>query len=774
MFLSLTSTSKLRQLFLTVRIQPKLLYSPLAQLGRTLICISHWSPALHQRFTTKPCLTMNIVYPETHRDESVVEDLHGHKIADPYRWLEDPDSAETAAWVDEQNALTRKYLSKAEHLRKPFESAVKNLLNFDRFSTGWKRGPYFYYFHHVALANQAVLMQADAMDGTPRVFLDPNVMSSDGTVSLATIEWSQNGQYVAYGVHRDGSDWEEIRIMDCNTLDVFPELLEWAKFTSVAWQHDGTGFYYMRYPPPPSLQDGNVKEKRGAETDQSLNQSCYYHVVGTSQSEDRLVYSDSENPKRMYGVEVTLDGRYLLFTATEDCSPKNEVWYVDLNAHFGHEADGIVRFIDASYDAQFTYIANDDQMFYFMTNWKAPKNRVVRTALHDSIEACDEVLPEHSDKVLSSASPVNYNQLAVVYMQDAHDRLSVHDLKNGKLLFDLPLPDIGSVSVSADREHDFLMYKFTSFLYAGTIYYVDLNHPQDDGTRIFRRMDPPGFDPSKYCTKQHFYISKDKRTRVPMFVIGVKDDGDVKKRPCLLYGYGGFMISLTPLYSARWAAWLECLGGVVAVANIRGGAEYGTKWHDEGILDKKQNVFDDFQFGARFLCNELALTDPSSLMVMGGSNGGLLVGACVNQAPELYGAAVAQVGVHDMLRFHKFTIGSAWISDFGNPDRAEDFEHQIKYSPLHNVFSPDERGVPYPAVLLTTADHDDRVVPLHSLKYGAELQFKAGGSELQKEKPLLLRIDVKAGHGAGKPTSKIIEELCDTLLFASLALKINV
>lgn len=717
---------------------------------------------------------MDIDYPETRRDDSIVEVLHEQNVSDPYRWLEDPDSSETVAWVDDQNAVTRKYLSSADHLRSSFESTVKNLFNYDRFSAGWKRGPYFYYYHHVALANQAVLMQSKSIDSAPRVFLDPNVMSTDGTVSLATMEWSRNGQYVAYGVHRGGSDWEEIRVMDCNTLDVLSDVIEWAKFTSVAWHHDGQGFYYMRYPTPPSLESEHQKDKRGAETDQSLNQSCYFHVVGTPQSEDRLVYSDPDNPKRIFGVHVTLDGRYLLLTVSEDCSPKNQVWYVNLTTHFGQEADGVVRFIDDSYDAQFNYLANDEHLFYFMTNWKAPKNRIIRLSLDDEVDACDEVIAEHPENVLSSASAVNFDQLALVYMQDAHDRLVIHNLKSGALHFDVSLPDIGSVSVSADREHGFLMYKFTSFLYAGTVYYVDLNHPQGDGTRVFRRMDPPKFDPSKYRTRQHFYLSKDGTTRVPMFVIGPADNAEMDKRPCLLYGYGGFMISLTPFYSARWAAWLECLGGVVAIANIRGGAEYGTKWHDEGILDRKQNVFDDFQYGARFLCDKLAVTDAGSLMIMGGSNGGLLVGACVNQAPELFGAAVAQVGVHDILRFHKFTIGSAWISDFGNPDKPEDFEYQIKYSPLHNVFNPDERGVPYPAILLTTADHDDRVVPLHTLKYGAELQYRAGGSELQRGKPLLLRIDVKAGHGAGKPTSKIIEEICDTLLFSALALNVKV
>lgn len=564
--------------------------------------------------------------------------------------------------------------------------------------------------------------------------------------------------------------------MDCDTLTTMPESLEWAKFTSIAWTHDSPGFYYARYPPPPSLDGVQNKAKRGAETDKAQNQTLYYHTVGTPQSEDRRVYHDPQNPKRLFRVLVTLDGRYLLVFVNEDCSPRNQMWYVDLSQSFGDEAAGMVKLIDESFDAQFHYLANDDQLFYLMTNWNAPRNRVITVSLDDGVEKFREIIPEHPSNVLSSAVAVNQNQLSVVYMQDANDRLSIHSLKSGEKLYDIKLPDLGSVSVTADRENDFLMYKFTSFLYAGVVYYVDLTLPSHDGTRVFRKMDPPGFDPTKFTTKQVFYTSKDGVTRVPMFVIGPKEDMDSetpRKRPCLLYGYGGFMISLTPFYSARWAAWMECLGGYVAIANIRGGDEYGSDWHDQGILGNKQNVFDDFQWAAKYLTDSMQVTDPSTLMIMGGSNGGLLVGACVNQAPELFGAAVAQVGVHDILRFHKFTIGSAWVSDFGDPDKAEDFEHQIKYSPLHNVFSPDERGVAYPSILLTTGDHDDRVVPLHTLKYCAELQYKAGSDRLQEGRPLLVRVDVKAGHGAGKPTSKVILELVDTLLFASLALDVK-
>lgn len=661
-------------------------------------------------------------------------------------------------------------------MRPSFKKNIRNLLNYDKYSCAWKKGKYFYYTHHVGLANQAVLMQSESLDGTPRVFLDPNTMSADGTVSLGTTRWSKNGQYLAYGTNTAGSDWEEIRIIDSTSLQLLPEVLEWAKFTTIAWTHDTKGFYYARYPAPPSLEADQDKSRRGAETDQALNQCVYYHVINTPQSQDRLVYSDPQNPKRLVSLSVTFDGQYLLIYASEDCAPKNQLWYVHLDKYFNKEATAIVTLFDQSYNSQFTYVANDADVFYLMTNWNAPKNRIIKGSIHQPVEEWTELVPEHPENVLSSALAVNSNQLCLVYMEHAHDQLSIHALATGEKLYQIPLPDIGSVSVVGNRDNDFLMYKFTSFLYAGIVNYVDLTLPIQDGTKLFRQMNPPGFDPSKYETKQVFYTSKDGVTKVPMFIIGHREDKHreaVEKRPCLLYGYGGFMISLTPSYSARWASWIECLHGVVAIANIRGGNEYGSEWHEQGILDNKQNVFDDFQWAAKYLTKDMGITEAKKLMIMGGSNGGLLVGACINQAPELYAAAVAQVGVHDIFRFHKFTIGSAWVSDYGNPDNADDFVSQEKYSPLHNVFSPDEKGVAYPAVLLTTGDHDDRVVPLHTLKYGATLQYKARGSKVQGKRPLLLRIDVKAGHGAGKPTTKVIDELCDTLLFAAVSLNVG-
>lgn len=459
----------------------------------------------------------------------------------------------------------------------------------------------------------------------------------------------------------------------------------------------------------------------------------------------------------------------------EDCSPKNQLWIVDIRSHFGAEGTNFTVLASDKLDSEFLYIANDEDVFYLRTNWKAKNNRIVAARLGAPPEEWKEVVPEEPDRVLASAEAAHTTRLVLVYMKDAQHTLSIHALRTGRLLHNVELPDVGSITkLSASREHEFLTYVFTSFLYPGTVYYVDLTMPYGDGTRVFRSMTPPGFDASKYRTRQVFFNSKD-GTRVPMFVVAPRT-ATAENPPTLLYGYGGFSISLTPAYSARWASWLHCLGGVVCVVNLRGGNEYGVAWHEAGILGRKQNVFDDFQAAARTLTNPDivgadVVTIPERIACMGGSNGGLLVGACINQEPSLFGAAIGQVGVMDMLRFHKFTIGSAWVSDFGNPDDEEQFQHLIKYSPLHNVFDPDQRGTPYPSVLLLTGDHDDRVVPLHTLKLTATLQHVAGSAIKQRGRPLLVRVEEKAGHGAGKPTSKVVDEITETLIFAAIALK---
>eukprot|EP00171_Calliarthron_tuberculosum_P010334 IDg10334t1 len=722
-----------------------------------------------------PAEALNVTYPATRRSD-VTETLHGREIADPYRWLEDPDSAETSSWIDEQNKVTRNVLDTRADLTPRFRSTIEQLMDYDRYSAPFRKGDYIYFSLRRGLSNQPVLMRGDTLDvndddAVP--FIDPNAFASDGTAALAGATFSPRGTYCAYALSMSGSDWTEIRVRRADTRKDLSECLEWAKFSSVAWSADESGFYYTRYPVPLSLGDDESKDKRGAETDEARDQAVYYHALNTAQSEDRLVYSDTTRPKRMYYLTATLDGAYLVLTVSEDCAPKNQVWVVNVGKHFGKEGENMFKLVDETPDSEFVYIANDDNIFYLRTNWNAPNNRVIAADLSKPREQWAEIVAEHPHHVLSCAQAAHTSRLVLVYMQDAKNLLSIHALRTGELLHDVVLPDLGSVSgVCASREHAFLTYVFSGYLYAGTVFYVDLNMPYGDGTRTFRTMTPPGFQPELFETRQVFIASKD-GTRVPMFIVAPRERAATRP-PTLLYGYGGFSISLTPSFSARWASWLQCMGGVVVVANLRGGSEYGSEWHRGGILGRKQNVFDDFQAAARALAGELRVTSADRIAIMGGSNGGLLVGACANQTPELYGAAIAQVGVMDMLRFHRFTIGSAWVSDYGNPDEEGDFQHIEKYSPLHNVFNPDARGVPYPATLLLTGDHDDRVVPLHTLKLAATLQHRAGSAAAQRGRPLLLRVDVKAGHGAGKPTTKIIDEMCDTLIFCAIALNADI
>lgn len=721
---------------------------------------------------------MPFPYPVVERDESVVETLHGkHQVADPYRALEDPDADATARFCVESNKVTQSYLSGASVFRAKAKTAIESMMNYDKYGVMWREGENYYYTYHEGLVNQSVVYQCKSVSAEDaRVFLDPNLLSDDGTASLGSMRFSTDGNHCAYCVQRSGSDWADIFVINTATLEKQSDLLEWAKFTSIAWTHDNRGFYYSRYPAPESLVESD-HGKRGTETGESLDQAVYYHKLGDKQEDDRLVIpADPEHRNRMYGLQMSADGKYLLITIGEDCAPRNLLWYVDITAHAGSEAENVVRLINEQ-EAAFSYVANDDTLFYLSTNLDAPNNKIISIDLSSPDRSSwSDVVPHHERNVLSTSIAVNTSQLVLVYMENVSDHLYLHTLENGERVMELPLPEAGDVSVWGRRKYSELIFKFTSFLYPGTVYYVDLTMPIGDGMRVFRQMRPPGFEPSKYGTSQKWYTSKD-GTKVPMFVIGPKDDSKeaAAKRPVLLYGYGGFCISLTPFFSMRFISWLESMNGVVVVANIRGGDEFGNAWHEGGIIGKKQNCFDDFQYAARALF-DFGLATPETLCIMGGSNGGLLVTACINQAPELFAAAVGQVSVTDVVRFHKFTIGSAWVSDFGNPDKADEFEHLIKYSPLQNTFSPAKAGKPYPAVLLTSGSHDDRVVPLHSFKLAATLQHQVSKTEkdveVQGDRPILLRVDIKAGHGAGKPTSKVIDEIADTLAFAALALKV--
>lgn len=675
-------------------------------------------------------------YPET-RTVDQVDDYHGTRVADPYRWLEDVDAPETEAWVDAQNEVSFGYLETIPE-RDVIEARLTELWNYPKYSAPFKEGGRYFFFKNDGLQNQSVLYVQPALDAEPRVLLDPNTLSEDGTVALAGLAISEDGRYLAYGTSSGGSDWREYHVRDIDTGRDLPDHLRWIKFSGAAWTHDGDGFFYGRYPEP----EGD------AMTAANRNQKLYYHRVGTPQSEDVLVYERPDQPDWGVGARVTEDGRYLVVNLSEGTDRRNRVYYMDLEDPEDPRLDGeMVRLLD-EFDASYSLIGNDGPVFYFRTDLEAPRGRVIAIDTRTP-ERADwrTVIPEAED-VLQSVSIVN-NQFVTNYMHDASDRIRIFTL-NGEPAGEVELPALGSASEFIGKRNDSeAFYTFTSFLYPTTVFRYDFATGE---STVFRTPEID-FDPSGYVTEQLFYTSED-GTRVPMFVTrkkGIALDGT---NPTLLYGYGGFGISLTPSFSVSNLVWLE-MGGVYAVANLRGGGEYGKEWHLAGTEENKQNVFDDFIAAAEYLiANDY--TSPEKLAIAGGSNGGLLVGATLSQRPELFGAALPAVGVMDMLRFHEFTIGWAWVSDYGSSDDPEMFETLYAYSPLHNI----EPGTCYPATLVTTADHDDRVVPGHSFKYAATLQAAQGCAE-----PTLIRIETRAGHGAGKPTDKQIEEAADKWAF---------
>jgi prolyl oligopeptidase len=546
-------------------------------------------------------------YPPAPRDPSVVDVLHGREVPDPYRALEDPDAPVTRAFCAAQNDLTRSFLDRAAPFRSRVQREIEEIYDYDKYGTPHRRGRWFYYTRHRGLENQAVVMQSASMEiagdaqekdcesgadhaaamrtaakPTARVFIDPNVLSDDGTASLGEMEWSKDGGYVAYGVQRSGSDWADIHVMNADSLQVLPETLEWAKFYSIAWTHDNKGFYYCRYPTPESLREDSAKDKRGAETDEARNQAVYYHVLNTPQDQDRLVLTDPENSKFIFGLEVSDDGRYLFVSVRENCAPRELLWYVDLSLHFGREADNMVHLIH-EFEACFSYIANDGTLVYLHTNINSPRYKLIAIDLsRPAREQWRDIVPEHQADVLSAVYAVHKTYMAVVYMRDVSDFLELRELGSGKLLCDVPLPSVGKVSIWAERANGFITLTFTSFLYPGTIFCCDVgsaiagqgNAVTQSCMRTLHEMRPRGFDPSLYYTRQEFYESKD-GTRVPMFIVGPKEEGPNSKheRPCLLYGYGGFCISLAPYYSIRISSWLHCMNGIYVVANIRGGSE---------------------------------------------------------------------------------------------------------------------------------------------------------------------------------------------------------
>ncbi|XP_035039342.2 prolyl endopeptidase-like [Hippoglossus stenolepis] len=700
---------------------------------------------------------MALKYPSARREEEKVDEYHGTKICDPYAWLEDPDSAETMAFVEEQNELTMPYLEQCA-VRPQFHQRLTELYDYPKYSCPYKRGKRYFYFHNKGLQNQDVLYVQDSLDAPATVFFDPNKLSEDGTVALKMGRLSEECEYFAYGLSSSGSDWVTVSFMKADDLSQLPDVLERVKFSCLAWTHDAKGVFYNCY----LRQDG---KSDGTETTSNINQKLFYHVIGTKQSEDVLVAEFPENPKWHSSLTVSDDGRYAVMSITEGCEPVNQLWYCDLQ-QLPNGITGLlpwVKLVD-DFEAQFSYVTNEGTIFTFRSNLDAPRYCLMNIDIQKpDRQHWTALLPQHDKDVLGFVSCVNQHHLLVNYLHDVKDILQVYELSSARLVRDLPL-DVGTVAgVSCKKKHSEFFYKFTSFTSPGIIYHCDLSDSSPE-PKVFREVEVKGIKQEDFQTTQVFYPSKD-GTKIPMFLVhakGLKKDGT---HPVFLYGYGGFEHSIQPYYNVAYLLYVRHLGGILAVANIRGGGEYGLTWHKAGSLGNKQNCFDDFQWAAEYLIQE-KFTSASRIAINGASNGGLLVAACVNQRPELYGCAVAEVGVMDMLKFHKFTIGHAWTTDYGCADDPEQFKWLIKYSPLHNLPQSPYPGPPYPAVLLLTGDHDDRVVPLHSLKYCAALQHGVGRSPVQRQ-PLMVRVDTRSGHGAGKPTVKAILE--ETHVFSFVA-----
>jgi prolyl oligopeptidase len=672
-------------------------------------------------------------YPTTRKIDHV-DTYHGTKVPDPYRWLEDDRSAETAAWVQAENKVTSAYLDAIPY-RARIRERLEKLYNYPKLTSPSRKGDWYYFSRNDGLQNQSVLYRQKGLTGTPEVFIDPNKFSTNGTVKLGTFQISKDGRYAAYSISRGGSDWQEYYVMDASTKKLLDDHLMWIKVSSISWQ--GDGFYYSRYDAPEKGKELSSKNE---------NHKVYFHRVGTPQAEDKLVYEDPAHPQRFNGASTTDDERFAILNISERGSGKkgNALFYRDTKA-----ADAKwLPLIPEIGDDIFSVIDNVGDKFLVRTNRKAPNARIVLIDPKNSDEKnWKEILPEKPEPLQGSGTAGG--KLFVTYLKDVSTRAYVYSL-TGKLENEVELPGLGSASgFGGEMDDKFVFYTFTSFNYPPTTFRYDIATHK---STFFRAPEIPDFKPTDYESKQIFYTSKD-GTRVPMFLTyrkGLKLDGN---NPTLLYGYGGFNISTMPSFNSLRLALLE-QGFVYASCNMRGGGEYGEKWHEAGTRLKKQNVYDDFIAAAEWLIAN-KYTSPAKLAVQGGSNGGLLVGAVINQRPELFGAAIPQVGVMDMLRFHKFTIGWNWIPDYGSSDNPEEFKALYAHSPLHNI----KAGVKYPPTLITTADHDDRVVPAHSFKYAATMQEK-----VSRENPVLIRIDTQSGHGASN-TAKQLESTADIYSF---------
>jgi len=675
-----------------------------------------------------------ISYPPARMD-ATADTYFGVTVPDPYRWLEDPDSNETLHWVEQQNELTERYLTTPA--REKIEERLTKLWNYPRYSAPAKRASRYFFWKNDGLQNQSVLYFQNSLAGEPSVLINPNLLSPDGTISVGSAAYSFDGTLFAYGLSQSGSDRQLVKIRNIDSVTDYNDLLQWCRWPSIAIKHDDSGIFYDRFPEPNTVPP----------EDEFNYCRVYFHRLQTPQAEDTLIYEDPENKELGFDPFISQDGRFLFLHVSHGTDPNNRVYYrqADSNAPF-------VKLLNEN-DARYDFVTNVDNVFYFQTDLDAPRGRIIAIDVNNPArDNWRTVIPQSSD-VIDYAICVN-NQLVVAHLTDVHHRLSIFSL-DGSFIREIPLPTLGTVSSLSGRQFDTEMFfRFTSFLFPPTIYRYDF---LTDSLTVFRKPEID-FNPSPYETRQLFYTSKD-GTRVPIFLTykkGIKLDGS---NPALLYAYGGFGNSETPYFSVPRIIWLEH-GGIFALANIRGGGEYGEDWHRAAIREKRQTAFDDFIAAAEFLIDR-KYTNPKKLAIIGGSNGGLLTAACMLQRPDLYGAVVSIVPVTDMLRFNKFTVGRYWIPEYGSPEISEEFKALYAYSPLHNV----KPGVEYPPIFVTTADTDNRVVPMHAKKFVAALQHNAAGNN-----PILLRVETKAGHGHGKPMTKVIEETAGfyTFLFKAL------
>ncbi|WP_145176917.1 prolyl oligopeptidase family serine peptidase [Rubripirellula lacrimiformis] len=682
--------------------------------------------------STSPPMT----YPDTQQVD-VTDDYFGRKVSDPYRWLEDTESDETAAWIQAENELTQSYLQGLPQ-REPMRQKLEQLWNYERYGLPAKKGDIYLYSHNNGLQDQSILYKAASLDAERAVLIDPNHFSTDGTVALAGTATSDDGKLIAYGLADGGSDWRTWKVREVATGNDLPDVIEWVKFSGIAWKPDGSGFFYGRYAEP---VEGS--ELTGTNEDQKL----YFHQLGDSQSQDTLVLERPDHPKWGFQPEVTDDGRYLVIHNWKGSEPKAQIFIKDLR-----DPQSQVIPLITGFDAEYEWIASSGDTLFFVTDHQAPKRRLIAVPAGAEDRAAWKPVIGESDDVMESASLFG-ETFYVSYLRDARARVTRHAI-DGAMIDEVSLPGVGTVSGFGGRQDAAeTFFSFTNYVTPASIYRVDL---RSNDISLWRQPDV-AFDVDDFVTEQLFCTSKD-GTKIPIIVTRKKDTKLDGTSPTMLYGYGGFNISITPAFSPATAGWVDS-GGIYAVVNLRGGGEYGRQWHEDGMRLKKQNVFDDCIAAAEHLIDK-GYTTASRLALSGRSNGGLLVGAVVTQRPDLFGACLPQVGVMDMLRYHKFTIGWAWATEYGSSDEEDQIDNLLSYSPLHNI----KPGVCYPATLVTTADRDDRVVPGHSFKFAAALQA-AQSKASSCDRPTLIRIETRAGHGAGTPVSKQIEEYADKWAF---------